>query len=117
MANRRAKMTNADTAIIHGTENVFLDLGYPDAEERHTKLGLAHMINRVIQRRRLSQAGAAAQLGVNQPKVSALVHYRLDGFSIGRLMTFLTALDHDVQITIKRKSRSRPAGRVSIIAS
>ena len=98
-----------ETAIARGTTNVFADLGYPDAEERQTKLRLAHAINGVIARRRLTQAAAAERLGVNQPKVSALANYKLEGFSVERLMTFLTALDQDVEIVIKAKPRSREA--------
>jgi hypothetical protein len=55
------------------------DLGYPDAEERQTKLRSAHAINGVVARRRLTQLAAATKLGVNQPKVSALANYKLDG--------------------------------------
>jgi Helix-turn-helix domain len=32
------------------------------------------------------------RLGINQPKVSALANYRLEGFSVERLMHFLNAL-------------------------
>jgi predicted XRE-type DNA-binding protein len=103
--------------ITRGTGNVFADLGYGDAEERQTKLRLAHAINGVVARRRLTQAAAAAKLGVNQPKVSALANYKLDGFSVERLMTFLTALDQDVEIVIKRKPRSRAAARISVVAA
>lgn len=119
MAKRSAETVTdqADEAIIRGTGNVFADLGYADAEERQTKLRLAHAINSLIGRRRLTQAVAAEKLGVNQPKVSALANYKLDGFSVERLMTFLTALDQDVEIVIKRKPRSRPAGRISVVAA
>jgi predicted XRE-type DNA-binding protein len=103
--------------ITRGSDNVFADLGYPDAEERQTKLRLAHAINGVIARHRLDQAAAAEKLGVNQPKVSALANYKLDGFSVERLMTFLTALDQDVEIVIKNKPRSRTAGRISVVAA
>lgn len=106
-----------DDTITRGTANVFADLGYPDAEERQTKLRLAYEINGVIGRRRLTQAAAAERLGVNQPKVSALASYKLDGFSVERLMTFLTALDQDVEIVIKRKPRSRATGRISVVAA
>ncbi|WP_137128366.1 helix-turn-helix domain-containing protein [Roseomonas sp. HF4] len=106
-----------DDAITRGSGNVFADLGYPDAEERQTKLRLAHAINGVIARRRLPQGAAAEKLGVNQPKVSALANYKLDGFSVERLMTFLTSLDQDVEIVIKRKPRSRTAGRISVVAA
>jgi predicted XRE-type DNA-binding protein len=119
MAKRGAEAVTdqADEVIIRGTGNVFADLGYADAEERQTKLRLAHAINGVIARRRLTQAAAAEKLGVNQPKVSALANYKLDGFSVERLMTFLTALDQDVEIVIKRKPRSRAAGRISVVAA
>jgi predicted XRE-type DNA-binding protein len=114
MANRRGEPSEA---VVRGTANVFADLGYPDAEERQTKLRLAYAINRIVEQRRLTQAAAAAVLGVNQPKVSALLRYKLDGFSVERLMTFLTALDRDVEIVIRKKPRSRPAGRISVVAA
>jgi predicted XRE-type DNA-binding protein len=118
MARRKVETTNeTGEAIARGTGNVFADLGYADAEERQTKLRLALAINAVIARRRLTQATAAEKLGANQPKVSALANYKLDGFSVERLMIFLTALDQDVDIVIKNKPRSRSAGRISVIAA
>ncbi len=118
MANRSAETTKAaEDAITRGTGNVFADLGYADADERQTKLRLAHAINGVIARRRLAQAAAAEKLGVNQPKISALANYKLGGFSVERLMTFLTALDQDVEIVVRGKPRSRAAARISVIAA
>lgn len=118
MASRSAKTMNpAEETISRGTGNVFADLGYPDAEERQTKLRLALAINGVVARRRLTQAAAAEKLGINQPKVSALANYKLDGFSVERLMTFLTALDQDVEIVIRKKPRSRAAARISVVAA
>ena len=108
---------DADETITRGTGNVFADLGFSDAEERQTKLRLAYTINDVIARRRLTQAVAAERLGINQPKVSALSRYRLEGFSVERLMTFLTALDQDVEIVIRKKPRSRSAARISVVAA
>src|SRR5260370_1195236 len=108
MAKRNAEIKKETHDVItRGTGNVFADLGYADAEERQTKLRLAHAVNGVIARRRLNQAAAAEKLEINQPKVSALANYKLDGFSVERLMTFLTALDQDVEIVIKNKPRSR----------
>lgn len=34
-----------DEKVIRGSGNVFADLGFADAEERQTKLRLAHAIN------------------------------------------------------------------------
>ena len=115
MAN--AEMMNDDDTITRGTGNVFADLGYADAGERQTKLQLVHAINGVITRRHLTQAAAAERLGVGQPKVSALANYKLEGFSVERLMTFLTALDQDVEIVVRKKPRARMAGRISVIAA
>jgi predicted XRE-type DNA-binding protein len=95
---------------------VFADLGFPDAEERQTKLRLAYALNAIMAARRLTQAAAAARLGLNQPKVSALRNYKLDGFSVERLMTLLNALDQDVEIVIRAKPRSRAAARISVVA-
>ena len=118
MASRSAEtMKDTDETITRGTGNVFADLGYADADERQTKLRLAHAINGVIARRHLTQAAAAEKLRVNQPKVSALANYKLDGFSVERLMTFLTALDQDVEIVVRKKPRSRLAARISVVAA
>ena len=115
MARQIAKKSGAD--IVRGSDNVFADLGFPDAEERQTKLRLAHALNTVIDERRLTQGAAATRLGLNQPKVSALRNYKLEGFSVERLMTLLNALDRDIKIVIRRKPRSRGAARISVVAA
>ena len=114
MASRNA---NREDEVIRGTGNVFADLGYPDASERQARLRLAYALNQILERRKLSQAEAADVLGVTQPKVSALRHYKLAGFSVERLMNLLTALDQDIDIVIKRKPRSRRTARISVVAA
>ena len=103
--------------IVRGSGNVFADLNFPDAEERQTKLRLAYALNSVIDAQRLTQDEAAKRLGLNQPKVSALRNYKLEGFSVERLMTLLNALDRDIEIVIRKKPRSRPAARISVVAA
>ena len=51
-------------------------------------------------------------MGVDQPKVSALLNGRLANFSSERLMRLLTALGQDVDITVRPKLRDRAHGRV-----
>src|ERR687896_554766 len=114
MAHRNAQRRER---VSRGTGNVFADLGFPDAAERQAKLRLAYALNQVLEERGLSQADAASKLGVTQPKVSALRHYKLAGFSVERLMNLLTALDQDIEIVIRRKPRSRRAGRISVVAA
>lgn len=103
--------------VIRSSGNVFADLGFADAEERQTKVRLAAAINQLLHQRHLSQTAAARQLGINQPKVSALLNYKLEGFSVERLMRFLTALDQDVQIVIRNKPRSRRSARIVVTAA
>jgi predicted XRE-type DNA-binding protein len=94
---------------------VFADLGFAEPEEELTKAQLASYIRQVIKRRRLTQVMAATLLGVDQPKVSALLNGRLANFSSDRLMRLLTALGQDVEIMVKRKPRNRARGRVKVI--
>jgi predicted XRE-type DNA-binding protein len=104
-------------SVTLGTRNVFADLGFPRADERQAKLRLAYALNQVIEQRKLRQADAAKVLGITQPKVSALRHYKLAGFSVERLMNLLTALDQDIEIVIRRKPRSRKGGRIRVFAA
>jgi predicted XRE-type DNA-binding protein len=99
--------------VERGTTNVFADLGMPDAVTRHTKTKLAFEINVILKGRKLRQVAASSLLGIPQSKVSALVNYRLDGFSVERLMGFLTLLNQDVEIVI-RPTRDADAGHVSV---
>ena len=71
-------------------------------------LTMAASLNAILTERKLAQAEVAWMLGVNQPKVSALKGYKLEGFSVERLMHFATALQHDVVIEIRpRRPRVR----------
>jgi predicted XRE-type DNA-binding protein len=111
-----ANVRNSES-VVPGSGNVFLDLGLRNAGEKQTRVRLAVAINQIIQTRRLSQTAAARLLDINQPKISALVNYRLDGFSVERLMHFLNALDRDVEIVIRKKPRSRRTARVMVTES
>jgi predicted XRE-type DNA-binding protein len=98
-----------------GSGNVFHDLGLPDAEDLKVKAELAYEISMIIEERGLKQAEAAEVLGVDQPKISALVRGRLEGFSMERLYRFLNALGRDVQIVVQPKPRGRKAATLSVI--
>jgi predicted XRE-type DNA-binding protein len=114
MARRKSE---GKQIIIAGSGNVFADLGFADAEERQTKVRLAFAINQILEQRRLPQTEAAHRLGINQPKISALSNYRLEGFSVERLMHFLNALDQDIEIVIRRKPHTRQAARIVVTAA
>jgi predicted XRE-type DNA-binding protein len=110
------RKNEVSAAITPSSGNVFADLGFADADERQTKVRLALAINRILEQRRLSQTQAAQRLGINQPKISALARYRLEGFSVERLVHFLNALGRDVEIVIRNKPASRKAARIIVTA-
>ncbi len=101
--------------IESSSGNVFADLGLAVSVESDTKIRLAVAINRMLVARHLSQAEAANRLCINQPKVSALKNYKLEGFSVERLMRFLTALGSDVEIRIQPRKRS--PGKITVQAA
>jgi len=70
------------TEHIRSSGNVFADLGLPDADERMLKAQLAVQIRRFIEEKGLTQSKAAEAVGLDQPKVSHLLHGRLAGFSV-----------------------------------
>ena len=102
-------------ALELGTDNVYADLGYDDAEEMVIKAQLVTSIAEIIKRKGLTQTGAAELLGMSQPKLSNLLRGRFRGFSERRLMDCLVRLGRDVQIVVKAAPRSRVNGRLSIV--
>src|SRR5579872_2487821 len=105
-------MSNRDYTPSSG--NVFADLNLPNADDLLAKAELAAKIIAEIQRRRFTQSQAAAILGIDQPKISALKQGKLSGFSIERLMRLLVRLGRDVEITVKRKSRPGSAAKLRV---
>lgn len=95
--------------------NVFADLELPLPEEHLAKAELARNIGRILAHRRLTQAAAAELLGVDQSKVSAIMNGRLNVFPMERLLTFLLALDRDIEIRVKKKPRNRIAAHLNVV--
>jgi|SRR5271155_1624147 len=96
-----------------GSGNVFADLGVAGAGEHLIKAGLVVKIDRTIRRRRLTQTAAAQFMGIDQPKVSAMLAGQFRGYSVERLMRFLVALGHDVEIVVKPGKRGPAELRVA----
>lgn len=93
-----------------GTDNVLADLGFEDAEELSAKAALAVKLNKLIDRRGLSQTEAAQITGMTQPKISQVKRYKLQNISLERLMQALVSLDQQVEIVVRPARRSKTAG-------
>ncbi|MDB5816649.1 MAG: transcriptional regulator [Rhizobacter sp.] len=108
--------TTEEDSITGGSGNVFADLGFDDAPERQIKTRLALAVNTLLAGRKLKQREIAVLLRIPQPKVSALINYRLDQFSVERLMEFLTYLSQDVEIMIRPSPSVDGLGHISVLA-
>jgi len=93
--------------------NVFADLGLANPEQEQLKAHLTLQIYRAIKARKLTQAQAGEIIGVAQPQVSLLMRNRSGNFSVERLMSFLTALGHDVKITVRPARKEH--GEMSVV--
>jgi predicted XRE-type DNA-binding protein len=102
----------ASKGITESSGNVFADLGILNAEQELMKAELTLQIYRIIKDRGLTQGEAAKILGVKQPHVSLLMRNRAGSFSVGKLMEFLTALGHDVEVSVTRSRKDH--GEMSV---
>ena len=97
------------TTVTKGSGNVFRDLGFSEEQsaELLLKSSLLQAIQETIKGRRWKQIEAAAHLKIDQAKVSKLLSGQMAGFSIERLVHFLSLLGQDVEVTVRKASRGR----------
>lgn len=93
-------MTNDDLELVHGSGNVFRDLGYPDAELRQAKALLAAEIVKALDAQGLSTRQAEARTGVGHAELSRIRNVRLDRFTLDRLLTILEKLGQRVELSV-----------------
>ncbi|HEX4602229.1 MAG TPA: helix-turn-helix transcriptional regulator [Gemmatimonadales bacterium] len=105
-ARRPTRKRDKEPTVYKVGDNIFADLGRPNADELLAKAELARAVQQLIAKGGLTQAAAAAILGISQPDVSNLHRGRLAGFSMERLYRFLNALGQDVQIVVQPKPLS-----------
>jgi predicted XRE-type DNA-binding protein len=114
MKKEERKQKDAPVFIEESSGNVFADLGLKNPEELLAKAELVQRICDIIAERKLTQVRAAKLLGIDQPKISALMRGKLDGFSTDRLFRFLNSLGSDVDIVI-RPARSGEAADTRVV--
>ena len=95
-----------------GSDNIFADLGLPDAETHLLKAQIVSEIYRLTNRRKLTQIQAGKLMGISQPEVSRLFKGNFREYSLERLMGFLTAFDRDVEIIARPRKKTGKAGRI-----
>ena len=106
------------TRIIDGVEvqrssdNVYADLGLPDAERLRIKTGLVIEIRKAMRRLGLTQQEAAKRMGITQPKVSDMMRGDFSNLSERKLMDCLNRLGYDIEIKVK--PTSEPVGHLML---
>lgn len=98
-----------------GSQNVFKDIGIPNAEEHLVKAQLVFKIDTIMKKRRLKQVEAANLFAIRQPDVSKMLRGEFRQFSVERLLRFLVALNQDVEIVVRphRDRNNAPTLHVS----
>jgi predicted XRE-type DNA-binding protein len=102
------------STVTKGSGNVFRDLGFPDEKsaELILKSSLLQALQDTIKDRSWKQVETAGQLGIDQAKVSKLLAGHMAGFSIERLVHFLSLLGQDIEVKVRRAPHGRRKGTV-----
>lgn len=91
--------------VYQGSGNVFADIGAAQPERVMARAQIMSRIAEIIKERGLTQQRTAKLLGIPQSKVSCLMNGKLSMFSLDFLFEILNALDRDVEIIIKPKTK------------
>jgi len=94
---------------------VFADLGITQPDLALVKARLVQQIRDLIAKQGLNQTQAAKLLGLDQPKVSALVRGRTSGYTTDRLFKFLNLLGQQVDITIRPVANDATAAETRVV--
>ena len=103
--------------IQRGSGNVFADVGVAHPERVLARAQVMARIADILTERGLTQQRAAALLGISQSKVSCLMHGKLSMFSLDHLFELLNALDRDVEIIIKPKTKLEKFATTQILVT
>ena len=107
----KKRMVNG-VEVWSGSDNVYADLGLPDAEKLKIKSGLVIEIRRAMRRLGLTQQAAARRMGITQPKVSDMMRGDFSNLSERKLMDCLIRLGYNIEIKVK--PAAKPLGRLML---
>ena len=90
--------------IVIGSDNVFRDLGFPEAEAQNLLLraDLVVHIRKAIAKLDITQAEAAKRADITQPRMNDLVKGRTHKFTLDALVNVASQLGYTVKLSLKR---------------
>ena len=95
------------TRVNRSSGNLFRDLGFPveEAENLRVRSDLMISLCKLIEAKGLTQARAAKQLGVTQPRISDLMRGKIELFSVDSLIEMLGHAGARVSLQIRTRKR------------
>jgi predicted XRE-type DNA-binding protein len=87
-----------DSSVTLGSGNVFADIGVPNPELALAKSQLAARIAQTIRDHGWTRKRAARKMGIDEPKVSAIIRGRVRALTLDRLVKLLARLGQPVTI-------------------
>ena len=95
---------NEKLRTVVGSDNVFRDLGFPEAEAQNLLLraDLVVHIRKIVEKLGLTQAEAAKRAGITQPRMNDLVKGRTQKFTLDALVNVAASLGYSVKLSLKK---------------
>mgnify|MGYP001291968928 FL=1 len=89
---------------VVGSDNVFRDLGFPEAEAQNLLLraDLVVHIRKVIEKLGVTQVEAAKRAGITQPRMNDLIKGRTQKFTLDALVNVAASLGYSVKLSLKK---------------
>ena len=104
-------MSDDALELVHGSGNVFRDLGLPDPETSQLKAKLAAEIVKVLDGHPLTVRGAQELTGFAAADFSRVRQAKLKRFTVDRLLAMLDKLGQQVEVSVRVSPRGGSPAR------
>ncbi|MBM2715725.1 XRE family transcriptional regulator [Mesorhizobium caraganae] len=98
-----------DMELVHGSGNVFRDFNRDDADLLQAKAIMASEIIKILDERSWTTRKAQDATGISHADFSRIRRVNLGRFTLDRLMTVLTSLGQEVELSVSVRPRSNSA--------
>jgi predicted XRE-type DNA-binding protein len=95
-----AMTSDDDMELVHGSGNIFRDLGRPNPEARQLKAILAGQVLKVLDESGLSTRKAQELTGIDHGDFSRVRRAKLDRFTVERMIAMLEGLGQEVEVSV-----------------
>ncbi len=96
-----ARKRKENETVTVSRESAFHALGLENADDLVLRAHLIRKVGDIIKAKKLSQAAIGKKIGMDQPRVSALIAGKISKFSTDRLVNVLTILGQDVEMRVR----------------